>query len=168
MKKSIVSAALLIPALAFAADRLNVKTGLWEITTLTATQGIPELPAEVKGKMTPEQRAKLAAVFQSSAASPHRNVSKECITEKDLEQPFKPNDDGNCTSTVVKSTGTSQEINVSCTGEHASSGKMRISTPTSESMTGDLEFQAGNGGEMTIKTQIKGRWLGASCKGAAD
>jgi hypothetical protein len=168
-KSSLIVAGLALAALAFAAERLNVKTGLWEITAITVTQGVPPMPAEVLSKLTPEQRAKLEGVFQSSAAKPHTHTSKECVTEEDLAQPFSANDDKNCVSTVVKSTATSQEVDVSCGGEIGGKGKLRVQTPTPESMTGDFEIQAGNGDEpMTIKTQLKGRWLGASCKGAAE
>jgi hypothetical protein len=165
-KSSFIFTGLALSSLVFAAERLNVKTGLWEITASTVTQGVPPIPAEVLSKMTAEQRAQLEGVFGSGEGKPHTHTSKECVTEEDLAQPFSANGDKNCVSTVVKSTSTSQEVDVSCRGEIGGKGKLRINTPTPESMTGDFEIQAGGGGEaMTIRTQLKGRWLSGSCKG---
>ena len=40
----------------------------------------------------------------------------------------------------------------------------RITTPTPETMTGVLDMKVGEGKDvMTIKTQLKGRWLGPDC-----
>lgn len=161
----LIAAGLLVPVLAFAADRLNVKTGLWEMATTIETQGMPPMPADVLAKMTPEQRAKMEAMLQSrAAAGPRTHTYKECITEKDLTEPFKKKgDDEKCTRKVLKSSSTSQEVEMLCTGEHPYGGKMIINTPTPESMNGVVDMHLPGG--MTAKTQMKGRWLNASCKG---
>lgn len=169
MKRALVVAALMLPLLVLAADRLNVKTGLWEVTSITLMQGAPPIPADVLAKMSPEQRAKMEAMFASRAEKPRTHVSKECITEEDLQEPFKPDQEENCTTKVVKSSANSQEFELNCTGKHVSHGTMRIDTPTPESMTGKLQVEIENEGKaMTLNTQLKGRWLGASCKGADE
>jgi len=162
---TLIAIGLGVPLLALAADRLNVKTGLWEMATVIETQGIPPMPAEVLANMTPEQRAKMEAMFQSrAAAGPRNHTYKECITEKDLTEPFKEKgNDEKCTRKVLKSSSTSQEVEVLCTGEHSYGGKMIINTPTPESMNGVVDMHLPGG--MTAKTQMKGRWLSASCKG---
>jgi len=165
MKITFVATSLLIPTLLLAADRLNVKTGLWEVITSTETHGTPPMPAEVLARMTPEQRAKMEAMFKSrETAGAHPHTRKSCVTEKDLEQPFRQ-DKENCTTTVVRSTATSQDINMTCTGEHPSTGTMHINTPTPESMNGTIEIRLeGKNDSLAIKTQLQGHWLGASCK----
>ena len=169
MKRTLVAAGLMLPLLALAADLLNVKTGLWEITSTTLMQGAPPIPAEVLAKMSAEQRAQMEAMFASRADKPRTHVSKECVTEEDLQEPFKPDEDENCTRKVIKSSATAQEFELSCTGKHLSHGTMRVDAPTPQSMTGKLEVQIENEGKtMTLHTQLKGRWLGASCKGADD
>lgn len=169
MKRTFVIAGLMLPLLVLAADRLNVKTGLWEVTSITLMQGVPPIPAEVLAKMPADQRAQMEAMFNSRADKPRTHVSKECVTEEDLREPFKPEQEENCTTKVVKSSANSQEFELTCKGEHVSHGTMRIDTPTPESMTGKLQVEIENEGKtMTVNTQLKGRWLGASCKGADE
>jgi len=161
MKKMLLVTGLLIPLLSLAADRLNVKTGLWEITTKTEMHGTPAIPPDVLAKMTPEQRAKMTAMFASHAATPTVHKRQECVTQQDLEQPFHDVDRKECQATVVKGSATQQDIKVVCSGEQPSTGTLHIETPTPESMKGLFDISAG---EMRINTQLSGRWLGASCK----
>lgn len=159
-------AGLLAPLAVSAAEPLNVKTGQWEITTLTQTQGTPPIPEDVLAKMPAEQRAKLEAMFGNrEGAPPKAHKSTECVTKEDLAKPFHASEDENCQTTILKSTSTTQDIAVSCKGEHVSSGKMHIEAPTPESMKGllDIALQGGKS-PMQIKTQISGRWLGPTCK----
>jgi hypothetical protein len=158
---------LAISLTALAADRLNVRTGLWEITTSTEISGMPQLPAEVLANMTPEQRAQLAAVLGGNGKGPRVDKNQECVTEKDLEEPFKAQDRKECQSTVVKSSATQQDISLVCTGEHPAKGKLHVETPTPESMRGTIEIVAGDGDQpMTIKSKLTGKWLGKECKGS--
>jgi Protein of unknown function (DUF3617) len=166
MRNFLVATAFLgLPLMAAAADRLNVKTGLWEITSVTHISGMPPLPAELLAKMTPKQRADMEAAFRAeNAKGPQTDVDRECITEADLEKPFQSADSEDCKQTIVQSSRTSQEVRLVCTGEHNGSGTFRINTPTPESMAGVLDLKAGDGANsMTIKSQVKGRWLGPDC-----
>src|ERR1700676_2872864 len=47
---------------------LNVKTGLWQVSTTTTMSGLPDIPPEMQARldqMTPEQRAKMEAMMKS-------------------------------------------------------------------------------------------------------
>lgn len=162
--------ALCVPLTGTAADRLNVKTGLWEITSVTQMAGVLPLPKELKDKLSPEQRAKMAADMRAEAAEkPGRDTSKECVTEKDLEHPFDSADVKNCRQSMVTTTRTSQEVRLVCTGEHKGSGLLKISTPTPESMNGTIDLKMGEGAEVfTLKATLSGRWLGADCGDEAE
>jgi hypothetical protein len=168
MKKyAAFTATLLVPVLLLAADRLNVRSGLWEITADSDMQGMALVPPEVLEKMSPDQRAKMAAILAGQAPGGHLHTSKECVTEKDLEKPFESQAQENCQTTVVKTTSTMQEANIICSGEHPGTGKLHIDTPTPETMHGVVEIKVGEGaGAMTIKTRLAGKWLGTSCQGA--
>jgi hypothetical protein len=146
-------------------EKLNVKLGLWEMTTLMRFSGAPPLPKDVLERMTAEQRAQMLEDLKSAAEEePEPDVSSECITQKDLDRPFKSSNSEDCTQTIVRTTRTTQEIRMVCTGKIKASGLFRISTPTPETMTGELDLKAGEGPEaFTIKGTIKGRWLGADC-----
>ena len=152
-------------ALAVAADRLDVKPGLWEITSTHNISGLPPLPKELEGKVTPEQRAAMEAAFRKEAEKgPQTDTERECITSKDVEQPFDIADGKDCTQTVVRTTRTTQEVRLSCSGEFKGNGVLRVTTPTPESMTGTLDLQLGDSKDaMKVKSQLQGRWLGPDC-----
>ncbi|MGH8237781.1 MAG: hypothetical protein ACREXP_12260, partial [Steroidobacteraceae bacterium] len=56
-----------VAPLAVAADKLDVKPGLWEITSTHQITGIPPMPKEWQDKVTPEQRAAMATAFKKEA-----------------------------------------------------------------------------------------------------
>lgn len=166
--KSTAVAALLLTALSAAgagAERLNVKLGLWEMTSTMRFSGMPPLPKEVTDKMTPEQRAKMAADLKAAAEEePEPEVSSECITQEDLDKPFQSANSDDCTQTIVRTTKTTQEIRLVCTGKTKGSGVFKVTTPTPETMSGTLDLKAGEGADaFVMKGTIKGRWLGADC-----
>lgn len=150
--------------LAGAADKLDVKPGLWEITSTHQITGIPPMPKEWVDKVTPEQRAAMETAFKKeSEKGPQSDTERECITKQKAQQPFDIGDK-NCTQTVVRTTRTTQEVRLTCNGEMKGSGVMRVTTPTPETMTGTLDLQLGDGEDaMKVKSHLQGRWLGPDC-----
>jgi hypothetical protein len=145
-----------------------MKTGLWEITSVTTVSGMPPLPKEVLDHMTPEQRAEMQAAMKDGE-KPETDIDRECITDQDLEHPFESANTKECTETIVSSTRTSQEVRMVCTGEHKGTGLLRVSTPTPNTMTAMLDLRSGDGKDaFTIKSQMKGRWLGSDCGEETD
>ena len=153
-----------VAPLAVAADKLDVKPGLWEITSTHQISGIPPMPKEWQDKVTPEQRAAMETAFRKeSEKGPQTDTERECITKQDAERPFDIGDK-DCTQTVVRTTRTTQEVRLSCNGEMQGSGVLRVTTPTPETMTGSLDLQLGDGKDaMKVKSELKGRWLGPDC-----
>lgn len=151
--------------LAVAADKLDVKPGLWEITSTNHISGVPPLPKEWQDKVTPQQRAEMQAAFKKEAAKGSQtDVERECITKEEADRPFSVGDAKDCTQTVGRTTRTTQEVKLTCTGEFKGAGLLRVSTPTPETMSGTLDLQLGNGPDsMKIKSQLQGRWLGPDC-----
>lgn len=156
------------PLAVSAAERLNVKTGLWEMTSATQMSGMPPLPKEMLEKLTPEQRAQIEASIKQSAGT-RTDTSRECVTERDLERPFDAGNRDECNYEMVRSTRTSQEWKLACTGDVKGSGTFKINTPTPETMNGVLDISVGNDDStMTVKADVKGRWLGPDCGEEAD
>ena len=155
--------------LAIAADKLDVKPGLWEITSSHLITGIPPMPKDMADKVTPEQRAAMEAAFRKeSAKGPQTDTERECITQKDVEEPFDIGDK-DCTKTIVRTTRTTQEVRLSCNGAMKGSGVLRVTTPTPETMTGTLDLQLGEGSDpMRVKSELKGHWLGPDCGDETD
>jgi len=158
---------LALPQLASAAEKLNVKLGLWEITTVVETSGVPPLPKELLDKIPAEQRAKmLAELNRGGANGPHKEVNRECVTQKDLDKPFRMEAAQGCKGTLVTSTRTAQEIQMVCTGQVKGQGMFKVSAPTPTSMQGVFDMKSGDA--FNIKGQMTGRWLGADCGEEAD
>lgn len=168
--RSLFTAALLSFALpTIAAEKLNVQPGLWELTSTTEMSGMPSLPKELLDKLTPEQRAEMEAGLQGLAGQPQVDVARECITERDLEKPFESANSDECTSKIVSTTRSTQELKLVCTGDPQGEGTFRISTPSPETMSGELTMSVGEGSQtMTVKADINGRWLGPDCGEEAD
>ena len=165
MKKTALLATTLIASFtALAAEQLNVKTGQWEMVMSTSTSGASPIPEAARAKMSPEQLAKMDAMFGANAA-PRVHKSLECVTKEDLAKPFHPDEDDNCQTTVIKSTSTTQDISVTCKGDHPSTGKMHVEASSTESMKATIDFtvESGNGATQ-IKTQMTGHWVGPTCK----
>ena len=158
------------PVVSLAAERLNVKLGLWEITSVTQFSGVVPLPKELTDKMTPEQRSKMAADMKAEAAKgPTRETSRDCITEKDLQQPFSSTNAKDCKQTLVNTTRTSQEARFVCEGETKGSGVLKVSTPTPDTMYGVIDLRMGQGADpFVIKGTLSGRWLSEDCGEEGD
>ena len=154
-----------VAPLALAADKLDVKPGLWEITSTHQISGIPPMPKEWQEKVTPEQRAAMETAFKKEAEKgPQTDTDRECITKQKAEQPFDVGDTKDCKQTVVRTTRTTQEVHLACNGEYKGNGVLRVTTQTPEAMTGTLDLQLGEGKDaMKVKSQLKGRWLGPDC-----
>ena len=170
MSSMLAIATLTLPALGHSAETLNVKLGLWEITSSTETRGMPPLPKDLLDKLSPEQRRKMEADIKAEQAKgPDKDTDRECVTREDIERPFESANTKECTQTIVTTTRTSQEVRIVCTGGIPGSGVLKIATPTPEKMSGSLDLKLGEGAQaMTIKAQLQGRWLGSDCGDDAD
>ena len=63
----------------WAADRyqpLDVKTGLWEVTTTVSTSGQMPIPPDLLAKLTPEQRAKFEQQMSGRSLQPAKT---DCV-----------------------------------------------------------------------------------------
>lgn len=168
--KAVVMVAGCAPLVAFGADRLNIKTGLWEIKSILQTSGVLPLPKALLDTLTPEQRAKMAADMKAEAAKgPSSETTRECITDKDLEQPFSSANTKECRQNVVSTSRTAQEVRIVCDGEIKGGGVMKVNSPTPETMTGSIDLKVGEGPDaFSMKGKLIGRWLGADCGDEAD
>jgi hypothetical protein len=148
---------------------LHMSTGLWETTSLVKMSGINAM-----GNMTPEQMANMPpaarAQMQAMMASlngVHKNTQKSCITQKELDHPFRTNMGDShmtCTDTIVSGTPSEEKIHVVCTGERSAEGDFHFMMDSPTTMHGHMELvSTQDGHSMTFKNDMTGRWLGASC-----
>ncbi len=159
-----------------AAENLNIKPGLWELTSTYEAKGTPPMPAAERAemernmaKMPPEMRAKMETAVKSSIANLAKPiVKKSCLLKEDLDKALAfdgGRGDGTCTRTIVKSTPSVQEIRMDCSkGTQKSSGTLRMVAADPESWSGTMEGTISDtGGATGTKAKMSGKWLGADC-----
>ncbi|MGH6726583.1 MAG: DUF3617 domain-containing protein [Pseudolabrys sp.] len=153
-----------------ASATLNLRPGLWEMTTSGEASGAPPIPEELLARLPPERRAKLQAAMAASmarAGAPH--ASKQCITRQSLQRGIKIDDSGerNCHPTVISSTASVMDMRIECkSAKQAASGTIHFQTAGPEAVNGTVHMAIGNGDHrMAMKRVISGKWLGADCGG---
>lgn len=171
MRLRIWAGLLLIALTAFAADkvqRLNVRTGLWEVTTTIHNQGHMPIPAAMLERMTPEQRARMEERLKAQPADRSRTIThKNCLTEQDMQKGdlFSTNPNKECTEHVVNSTPTAAEIQMSCKGEGLQgNGTVKIKVLNPENVEGSSHVTAtGNGQTLNTDSTFTAKWVSANC-----
>lgn len=161
-----VFAALALPAaFSLQAASLNAKTGAWEITTSSVTNGIT-MPPEVLAKMPPEQRAKIEKSMQARDGKVRTHVTKSCVTKEELDQDrmLKSDEDQDgrqCNKTLVSKSSSKIVMERTCTGPRPSKSTMVVEAKSPETMVSTIDMVQGTGAKVHV--EIHGRWLGASC-----
>jgi hypothetical protein len=164
--KSLVWAIFFSAVLMSAADTtpLNVKEGLWEMTVTHSISGMPaapNLPPDALAKLPPEQRARIEAMVNGTP-----DVHKECVTREKLQKnaAFNANR-GDCTRTVVNSTGRKLEVKFHCEDKQTiSDGTLLIDAMGTDSVKATMHSAVNsNGRAMTMDFSITSKYLGADC-----
>lgn len=146
----------------------NVKTGLWENTITTQSNGMPPIPDDMLARMTPEQRAKFDAAMKASMArGGHPHTYKYCLTKEKLAQGFNPEDTErhNCKRTVLTNSPKVMEIKEECSEQ---GGTMLLTVHFeangSDATTGKTHIVLSKADRtMTSDGTMTGKWLGPDC-----
>ena len=145
---------------------LNVKEGLWEMTvthSMTGMPAVPNLPPDALAKLPPEQRARVEAMMKGSAST---DVHKECITKEKLEKHSAfSNNRGDCTRTVVNSTGSKLELKLHCEEKQATTdGTLVVEALGSDGVKGKMHSVTNTDGHaMTMDFTFSSKYLGPAC-----
>ena len=154
--------ALLLASTTAYPEPLNVKPGLWEMTSTTAVSGTPPVDTS---KMTPEQKAGFEAAMKArQAKAPSPRVIKSCVTKEQLErEPFKEAAKASCTDTVISSTRSQWHTKRVCTQPN-SIGEFMIEVLSPERIKESVQMnQSDDKHAMTVHVSIDGKWLGSNC-----
>lgn len=160
---TLVAAGLTLGSSLASAATLDLRTGLWEVTSTGETTGMPPVPPEVLAKMTPEQRAQMMAAM-GAASKP--TVVRSCITAKTLERGLNFNrmERPNCTQTTTNSSSRQVDVRLQCTGEQPMHGTFHIEAVDRQTMSGQLDMAVSSGANtMTMKRTMQGKWLSSNC-----
>jgi len=148
---------------------LDIKTGLWEMTSTGKTKGRPAamLPAEVLKHLSPSQRSQMNSVMSEGMKhADKKRVSKKCVTEKTLKRGFKLDDkpSTNCKETLVTNNAKLMEMRLHCTGTPRADGSYRMEAVGHEEVRGIMTMKVkSGGGYVTMNRDMKGHWLGPDC-----
>jgi hypothetical protein len=159
------AAALLIALPLLAAERLAVKTGLWENVTTLQFTGVT-LPAEQLQRMTPEQRAQLEEMMkQMGVGAPRTDTDQSCVKEEDLDgRSFRESmqEAGEqCDFREVSTTSKRHEYTFQCRSEGSpTSGRLVIEVIDDSHVRGTMEATLPQG-RMDMK--FESRWKAAAC-----
>lgn len=145
---------------------LNVKLGLWEVTSSNTMTGMPPIPAEALARMTPEQRAQFEQRMKNSMGGPQPRTRKECVTAEKLKKDYAFGEDRkNCTHTILSTSPTKTEIKMQCQQEKSTmEGVFRIEALSSDHVKGTMQMStSGNGQNMNMHFEFNGQYLGSDC-----
>jgi hypothetical protein len=167
---SMFSLAFLLLALTlWAADSispLNAKEGLWEVTVMHSMTGMPtppNIPPDALAKLPPDQRARVEAMMKGTSPP---DVHKECVTKEKLAKnaAFSANR-GECTRTVVTSTGKKLEAKFHCADKDSTSdGTFQMEIIDADNVKGTMHSTTNaNGRTMNMDLTINSKYLGSAC-----
>jgi hypothetical protein len=153
-----VAASLSLSVIAIAqAPALDVKMGLWEISSTTSLGG--QLPDLDLSKVPPAQRAQMEAALKAATGA---HVTNTCMTrEKFNKSNFMGDDDPGCKQTISTNTRTSLDASFVCKDR---TGQMHIDASSPTSFTGSVKgTNTEKGKTMTMNMTMIGKWLSADC-----
>ena len=145
---------------------LNLHYGLWEMSSAGTISGAPPIPAADLAKLSPAQRAQMAAVMAAAMGAANKpRTFKSCITADSLQRGFKdPEISNGCSETVLSSTSTDMEVKVACTGRHQMDGTFHFQAASPDAVNGTIDMSVMEGGNtMKINRTITGQWVSADC-----
>jgi Protein of unknown function (DUF3617) len=150
-------------------SRLNIKEGLWEVTTTHSMTGMPGIPADKLAKMTPDQRAQVEAMMKNSGmGGPTTDVTKDCVTKEKLDKltVFSSHNDNNeCSRSVLSSSGSKMDVKIHCQGkDHVTDGTFVLEVVNSDSVKGSMHTVTDSKGRtMNMDFTYSSKYLGAAC-----
>ena len=161
--------ALAITLLAHAEDpvKLNVKLGLWEVTTSGKPTG--QVPEEMLQNIPPERRQQAIASMQAALAKPETH--QQCLTAAKLAQGFDfGGHEAKCQKTINSNTPSSMSVTATCTGTQGKQVvKASFQALSRENVTGTINMTMSRGAQtMTMDREFHAKWLGADCGNLKD
>jgi hypothetical protein len=146
------------------APKINVKMGLWEVTSTTNMSG--DVPMPDTSQMTPQQAAAIKAAM-GGMMGPHTTTVKQCLTKEKFDQGMLT-DQKNCKTTIATNTATVLEVQMACDMGQGNQGKMsglmHFEAPTPDTMAGTFKGTSSMGAQtMNITGTYAGKWVAADC-----
>jgi len=177
VKRIMIAIALLCPLATWAQDikPFDAKLGLWESNATTTMSGMPAMPAmpaltpDQLAKIPPAQRAQVEAMMKNGPGAPRTSTTKFCLAKDSLNKAFY-NSDKNCTTKLVSSTPSMQQIHLECNGPTKGTGDVTMERVDAEHMKGSAVIKStgddrtgGAGQSVSINVTFSNKWTAADC-----
>jgi hypothetical protein len=170
VRDSVLAVILLWSCAGWAGDKvqpLDVKLGLWEVTTTNTMSGMPPIPPETLARMTPEQRARMEeSMKKGMGGGPKTTTRKECVTQEKLNKDYLFGEERkNCSRTVVTASSSKTEIKMQCQEEKMKmDGTFLMEAVSSDHVKGSMQMVAsGSGQSMNVNVDFNARYVGPVC-----
>jgi hypothetical protein len=148
---------------------LDIKVGLWEVTTTVTTSGQMPLPPDLMSKLTPEQRSKMEERMKAQSGGKSKTTTrKECITKEKLQEGTAFGEEKkSCTRNVITSTSSKTDMRVECTEQGIKTdGTFQVEALSAESVKGSAHVKTFDSGHtMNVNSTYAGKWIGGTCPG---
>lgn len=160
----------LTPALIQAADPpIDIKPGLWDITTTLQMSGAPPIPN--LDRMAPEQRARIEGMMKNMMGGPRTSTVKSCVTRESIDKAIaraSSNGKNECSPKITHMNASVVDLRLDCADSNSqlkSTGDVTIEREDSEHIkgNGDIKTSAANGRTMDTKWSMTGRFVSADC-----
>ena len=170
MRRSPLVALLALSTVIAAVDKVQsvqLKLGLWEVTTtVTANKELP-IPAGLLEKLTPKQRARVEErVRASSSDAPKITKRTYCLTEEQLnEGPTFGQEPKSCKRTALTSSDKTVRLRMACfDNDRESDGTLQVEALASDRVRGSVKFSlAGAEASPNSAATFSARWIGPVC-----
>jgi len=148
------------------ADKLDIRTGAWEVKVSTTSAGNP-IPADALAKMPPEQRAKIEAMMGARAGKLNTRTLHSCVTPQDIDRGdmMGKKKEENCTRKITAQTARHFEFDEVCTAPEPRKMHAKFDAPSAENYSASFD---GTQGEGRVHVDMQGRWIGAACQKGAQ
>ena len=145
---------------------LDIKLGLWEITTIEDT-GRAQFSPEALAKLSPQQRAKFEEMMKQRAAEgPKTKLEKECFTKEKLVDGSAFNQEGNCRRNVTTSSSNRLDLTAECMENHVRKNFLiHVEAINPENVKGSVQALI-DGGDRTVRvgSTFTAKWLDPVCR----
>jgi hypothetical protein len=146
------------------APALDIKMGLWEITTTAQIRG--QMAIDTRD-MTPELKDAMEKAMKKVASETYSSVAKKCVSKEWLAQWIfmgEPPAGHTCTQTPTKNTRASLDVTITCTGEHASTSQVHFDALSPSSIKGAMKITGTEQARTTTTSvALTGKWLRTDC-----
>jgi hypothetical protein len=142
--------------------KLNIKMGLWQMTTTMTMTG--NMPMPDLSKLPPDQQEKVKAQMGAMMGTPQTHTDPKCMTKESFDKAdFTGNK--NCKTVLTTNTASAVDLQVTCTEQQGTTtGTMHIEAPTTESIKATLNGSAVMGAQtMKMSGTMTGKWVSTDC-----